>query len=342
VEHEGVIAYIVRRLAVSVVLLLVASFVCFALVQALGDPIAEWAGRQRQANPSGSAQAIADAYARAGLDRPFLSRYVDWLGNFLTGDWGTTVNPGQTPVEVRPKILHASSITLRLILFATVLAIVVGMVIGVVTSVRQNSAIDYTVTGFSLLVFSMPIFSVAVLLKIAGINLNNTMQSMGMPRWLVTAGYPPGGFSGSVGHQIFQFTGVYTLPTISLLLISFATYVRFQRASMLDVVNADYVRTARAKGLTERRVVWVHAFRNALIPVVTVAAINMGSVISGAVITETVFGWQGMGALLVTYVNRKEPYMILAFLMVTAVFVILANLIADLAYSIIDPRIRLD
>jgi peptide/nickel transport system permease protein len=145
-----------------------------------------------------------------------------------------------------------------------------------------------------------------------------------------------------VGHQIFQFTGVYTLPTISLLLISFATYTRYQRASMLDVVNADYVRTARAKGLTERRVVWVHAFRNALIPIVTVAAINMGSVISGAVITETVFGWQGMGALLVNYVNRKEPYMILAFLMVTAVFVILANLIADIAYSAIDPRIRLD
>lgn len=339
---SGLIAYIVRRLAVSVLLLLVASFVCFALVQALGDPIAEWAGRQRQTNPGGSADAIAAAYQRAGLDRPFLSRYFSWLGNFVQGDWGTTVNPGTTPVDVKSKILHASVITLRLILFATILAIVVGMLTGVVTAVRQNSALDYGVTGFSFLVFSMPIFSVAVLLKLVGINLNNTLQSLGMPRWLVTAGYPPGGFSGGLGHRLFQFTGVYTLPTISLLLISFATYTRFQRASMLDIVSSDYVRTARAKGLTPRRVIWVHAFRNALIPVVTVAAINMGSVVSGAVITETVFGWQGMGALLVTYVNRKEPYMILAFLMVTAVFVILANLLADLAYSVIDPRIRLD
>jgi peptide/nickel transport system permease protein len=342
VEHQRLIAYIVRRLAVSILLLLVASFLCFGLVQMLGDPIAEWAAGQRQRNPNGAAQAIADAYSRAGLDKPFLTRYLEWLGNFVRGDWGTTVNPGRTPEDVQAKILHASGITLRLILFATVLAIVVGMLTGVVTSVRHNSALDYGVTGFSFLVFSMPIFSVAVLLKIAGINLNNVLQAAGFKRWLVTAGYPPGGFTGGLGHLIWQFTGVYLLPTLSLLLISFATYTRFQRASMLDVVNADYVRTARAKGLTERRVIWVHAFRNALIPIVTVAALNMGSVIAGAVITETVFGWQGMGALLVTYVNRKEPYMILAFLMVTAVFVILANLLADLAYAWIDPRIRFD
>ncbi len=336
------IAYIVRRLASAVVLLLISSFVCFALVQALGDPIAEWAGGQRQRNPNGAEAAIQAAYTRAGLDKPFLTRYFTWLVNFVQGDWGTTVNPGNTPVEVAPKILSASIITLRLILFATVLAIVVGMLTGVVTAARQNSALDYGVTGFSFLVFSMPIFSVGVLLKIAGINFNNVLQSLGLPRWLVTAGYPPGGFSGSPGELVFQFTGVYLLPTISLLLISFATYTRFQRASMLDVIASDYVRTARAKGLTKRRVLWVHAFRNALIPVVTVAALNIGSVISGAVITETVFGWQGMGQLLVTYVNRKEPYMILAFLMVTAVFVVLANLIADIAYSTIDPRIRLD
>lgn len=341
-EAAGLIAYVVRRLAVAVVLLLVASFVCFALVQALGDPIAEWANGQRQRNPSGSAAAIKAAYHAAGLDKPFISRYFNWLGNFVQGDWGTTVNPGTTPVEVLPKILSASVITLRLILFATVLAIVVGMLTGVVTAARQNSAFDYGVTGVSFLVFSTPIFAVAVLLKIAGINFNNLLQSMGLPRWLVTAGYPPGGFTGNPGELIFQFTGVYLLPTVSLLLISFALYTRFQRASMLDVISADYVRTARAKGLSKRRVLWVHAFRNALIPVVTVAALNLGSVVSGAVITETVFGWQGMGQLLVTYVNRKEPYMILAFLMVTAIFVILANLIADVAYSAIDPRIRLD
>jgi peptide/nickel transport system permease protein len=336
------IGYIVRRLAISAVLLLVASFCCFALVQMLGDPIAAWAAGQRQRNPGGAEQAIADAYARAGLNEPFLTRYLDWLTNFVRGDWGTTVNPGRSPEDVQDKIIRASVITLRLVLLATVLAIVVGMVIGVVTAVRRNTPVDHVVTGFSFLVFSMPIFSVAVLLKIAGIRINDLLQDNGFGRWLVTAGYPPGGFTGGPAQLIYQFTGVYLLPTLSLLLISFATYTRFQRASMLDVIGADYIRAAKAKGLTDRRVVWVHAFRNALIPVITVAALNMGAVISGAVITETVFGWQGMGSLLVTYVNRREPYMILAFLMVTAVFVIVANLLADLAYTVLDPRIRLD
>ena len=128
----------------------------------------------------------------------------------------------------------------------------------------------------------------------------------------------------------------------SLILISFASYTRYTRASMLEVMNQDYIRTARSKGLTERTVVMRHALRNALLPLASIVPIDIITLLGGAVITETVFGWQGMGALLVTYVNRKEPYMILAVLMVTAVFVILANLLADLTYSLIDPRIRLD
>jgi peptide/nickel transport system permease protein len=337
-----VIAYIVRRLAISVLLLVVASFVCFALVQMLGDPIAAWAAGQRQRNPGGAEQAIADAYTRAGLNDPFLTRYWDWLSRFVQGDWGSTVNPGRSPEDVADRIVRSSVITLRLVLLATVLSIVVGVAVGVVTASRRNSPLDYGVTGISFLMFSMPVFSIAVLLKIAGIRFNDLLQSLGQDRWLVTAGYPPGGFTGGPGELVHQFVGVYLLPTLSLLFISFAAYTRYQRAAMLDVLTADYVRTATAKGLTARRVLWVHAFRNALVPVVTVAALNMGALISGAVITETVFGWQGMGWLLVTYVNRKEPYMILGFLMVTAVFVIVFNLLADLAYTVLDPRVRLD
>jgi peptide/nickel transport system permease protein len=125
-------------------------------------------------------------------------------------------------------------------------------------------------------------------------------------------------------------------------MIQFALYSRFQRASMLDVMNADYVRTAQAKGLSQSRVIFRHAFRNALIPIATVFALNFGATISGAIITETVFGWQGMGQLLVTSVNDKEPYMVLGFLMVTGIFIIFANLLADLSYAVLDPRIRLD
>jgi peptide/nickel transport system permease protein len=337
-----VIAYLVRRLAVSLLLLLVASFVCFALVQMLGDPIAGWAAGQRQRNPAGAEQAIADAYARAGLNDPFLTRYGHWLSDFVRGDWGTTVNPGRSPEDVLARITKSSVITLRLVLLATVVSIVVGVAVGVLTADRRNSPLDYGITGFSFLMFSMPVFSIAVLLKIGGIQVNNLLEAAGQRRWLVTAGYPPGGFSGNARELLWQVSGVYLLPTLSLVLISFAAYTRFQRASMLQVLSTDYIRAARAGGLSDRRVLWVHAFRNALGPVVTVSALNMGTLISGAVITETVFGWQGMGWLLVNYVNRREPYMILAFLMVTAVFVIVFNLIADLSYSVLDPRVRLD
>ena len=132
------------------------------------------------------------------------------------------------------------------------------------------------------------------------------------------------------------------LPMLTLAAYPMGLIARMTRASMLEVLNADYVRTARAKGLSSRTVIWKHAFRNALIPVVTIAALSLGSVFSGAIITETVFGWQGMGYQLVKYVNEKEPYMILAWMIVTAVFIIIFNLIADILYTVLDPRIRLD
>ena len=334
--------YILRRILISIVLLVIATFICFGLVQLLGDPIANCAEGQRQRNPAGADVAIAAAYERAGLNVPFLERYWNWLVSFIQGDWGTTVNPGRTPVDVEPIIMRALGITVRLVLVATIVAIILGMLIGVVSAVRQYSFFDYTLTGFSFLMFSMPIFAIAVLLKIAGISFNDFLESMGGSRWLVTAGYPPQGFTGGFFHQLWQWIGVYILPTLSLLLISFAQFARYQRASMLEVLNADYVRTARAKGLPRRKVIWGHAYRNALIPVVTVAALSMGTLFSGAIITETVFGWQGMGRVLVQYVRLQEPYMILAWLVVTALFIILFNLIADIIYTVLDPRIRLD
>jgi peptide/nickel transport system permease protein len=340
-----VAGYIIRRILISIVLLLVASLACFALVQMLGDPLGEWANgiRQRNSTNPEAAKAIIEAgYAKAGLNDPFFVRYWNWLTGFVHGDWGTTIVPGTSPQDVRTKIMHALWITIRLVLFAELLAMVFGMLVGVVSAVRRYSWFDYGITAFAFLVFSMPLFCIAVLLKIAGIRFNNFLESQGHARWLVTAGYPPGGFKGSFFDQVFQYSGVYLLPTLSLLCISFALYSRFQRSSMLDTLNSDYVRTARAKGVSGQRVIWHHAFRNALIPIVTVGSLNIGAVFSGAIITETVFGWQGMGFLLVQNVNRKEPYMILAFMIVTAIFVILFNLLADIAYVLLDPRIRLD
>jgi len=331
------IRYIIRRVLISIPLLVAASFLCFGLTTMMGDPLGEWK-LQRPRTPA----EVQAAEQRAGMDKPFLERYGDWAVNFVQGDWKTTVGPGHGTVDVKDKVLRASWVSARLVLGAEFIALVIGVAIGVIGAVRQYSMFDYTATGFAFVMFSMPLFCLALMIKTVGIEFNDFLQANGFDRWLRTAGPPNGGFHGSFVDQVYQYSGAFILPTICLVMIQFAVYSRFQRASMLDVMNADYVRTAQAKGLSQARVIFRHAFRNALIPIATVFALNFGTTISGAIITETVFGWQGMGQLLVSAVNDREPYMVLGFLMVTGVFIIFANLMADIMYAFLDPRIRLD
>lgn len=331
------IRYIIRRILISIPLLIVASFLCFGLTTMMGDPLGEWK-LQRPRTPA----EIGAAEQRAGTDKPFLERYGDWAVNFVQGDWGTNIGPGHGSADVKDKVLRASWVSARLVIGAEILALLIGVAVGVIGAVRQYTVFDYTATGFAFVMFSMPLFCIALMIKTVGIQFNDFLQDNGFGRWIRTAGPPNGGFQGSFTDQIYQYTGAFILPTICLVMIQFAVYSRFQRASMLDVMNADYVRTAQAKGLSQTRVIFRHAFRNALIPIATVFALNFGATISGAIITEFVFGWQGMGQLLVQAVNDREPYMVLGFLMVTGVFIIFANLIADVLYAVLDPRIRLD
>jgi ABC-type dipeptide/oligopeptide/nickel transport system permease component len=331
------VRFIIRRLIIAIPLLVAASFLSFALTTAMGDPLGEW----KLQRPRSEGE-IAAAYQRVGYDKPVLERYVDWAGGFVVGDWKTTVTPGNGTVEVRQEIGRAFWVTARLVIGAEIIAVLIGMLIGVIGAVRQYSVFDYTATGIAFVLFSMPLFCLAVLLKFGGIELNNWMESAGLGRWIVTAGPPAEGFSGGFFAQIYAYTGAYILPTLCLVAVQFALYSRFQRASMLDTLNADYVRTARAKGISAGRVIFRHAYRNALIPVVTVLALNFGLLFGGAIITETVFGWRGMGLLIVDAIGKKEPWMVQGSMMVTAVFIILFNLVADVVYARLDPRIRLD
>lgn len=330
------IRLVARRLLVSIPLLIAASFLCFGLTTMMGDPLGDW-----KLQRSRTVAEISAAEQRAGVDKPFLQRYVTWAGNFAQGDWGTTVAPGQGTVDVRDRVFSSMGVTVRLVLLAQVLALVVGVAIGVIGAVRQYSVVDYAATGAAFVMFSMPVFCLAMMIKFAGIRFNDLLQENGFGRWIRTAGPPNGGFHGGLTDQLYQYSGAYVLPTICLAAIQFAVYSRFQRASLLEALNADYVRTAHAKGLSQARVVVRHAFRNALIPITTVFSVNFGAIFGGAIITETVFGWHGMGQLLVQAVTYKEPYMVLGFLMVTAVFVIACNLVADVMYAVLDPRIRL-
>lgn len=329
--------FIIRRVLISIPMLILASFLCFALTTAMGDPLGEW----KLQKPRSQGEIIAAENA-AGTNKPFLERYGSWAVNFVEGDWGKQVVPGSPGLEVKPTVLQGLLTTAKLVVSAEIIALLLGMAVGVIGAVRQYSLFDYSVTGIAFTMFSMPLFCVALVIKSGGIQLNDWLERIGLGRWIITAGPPGEGFSGSLGNQIYQYTGAYILPTICLVVIQFALYSRFQRASMLDVLNADFVRTAQAKGISQARVVYRHAFRNALIPIATVAALNFGSLVGGAVITETVFGWSGMGKLIVDSIVGIEPYMVLGLMMATAFFIVAFNLVADILYAFLDPRIRLD
>ena len=328
--------FIVRRILVSIPVIVAASFLCFGLTTLMGDPLGEW--KLQQVRTPGE---IAAAEERAGTNKPFLERYVTWAGNFVQGDWGTNVTPGNGSGPVKETVFKALGVTARLVVGAELIALTIGVAVGLLGAVRQYSMADYTATGMAFVMFSMPPFCLALMIKYAGIEFNTALQNLGMDRWLRTAGPPDGGFQGGLADQAYQYTGAFILPTICLVAIQFAAYSRFQRASMLDTLNTEYVRTAQAKGLSQFRVIFRHAWRNALIPITTVFTLNLSALITGAIITETVFGWHGLGRVLLEAVNQKEPYMVLGFLMVTAIIVIALNLISDIAYAILDPRIRL-
>jgi peptide/nickel transport system permease protein len=508
-----VFAFIVRRVLASLLILWAASFLMFALVTLSGDPLAEFTA----SNAPDKERLIQERIETLNLDEPFLVQYWLWLKGAVTclvpgGGCDLGFNLQGQPVS--SLITDALPTTLQLVLAATILAIVLGVAVGIVTAIRQYSSFDYSVTFAAFLFYSLPIFWVAVLLKefgairindwlaapavtvpvavtlaalsalffsaivggtrkrrvLAGLiaavgsvvifavlvvsgwfenpgmgpvivtvmaaaaavgatvlftNLDNRRVlyisfataavgvavayifygPLGDPSWLLLIGlgllvtgigigiaYVFGDIdrapavrasvatSFAVGLLVFldrtissfaayssevngrpiatigsktpNFEGTFwevvldtathlILPTLAIMLISFAGYSRYSRASMLEVMNADYVRTARAKGLTERTVVLRHAFRNAMIPLATLAALDFGAVISGAIITETVFGWKGMGILFTSAVQREDAYQIMGVFMVTAVAVVLFNLIADISYAVLDPRIRL-
>jgi peptide/nickel transport system permease protein len=240
-------------------------------------------------------------------------------------------------IEVRPLLWQRLKVTLRMVILASVLAIILAVGAGVLSAVKQYTPTDYTFTFLGFLFLSMPVFWLAALLKEYGaIRLNRLFGE----QVVYTVGAETPNLSGSFGARLSDYAGHLILPTVALALISFAAWSRYQRATMLDVLGSDYIRLARAKGLSRSRVMTRHALRNALIPLVTVVAIDIGAVFGGAIITERVFSWQGMGALLVQGVETSDVNVLLAWLMVTSVLVVLFNLIADVLYAVLDPRIR--
>jgi peptide/nickel transport system permease protein len=324
------ITFVIRRLLYSIPVLFAASVLIFVSVTTIGDPLAEL-----KVNPLLSKITVQRIEERKHLNDSIPVQYGYWVKDAVTNKFGTPLlQPGNRIWDdLRRVIPH----TLQLVFLAEILALLFGIGIGVYSAIRQYSVFDYSATTLSFLGFAMPVFWLALMLQVLFTNI--------FLKWHVRIFYTSGLNSEDAGggiHFWIDRLQHLAIPAMTLMVISVATYSRFMRASMLEVINSDYVRTARAKGLAERKVTLKHALRNALIPVVTVSALNFGGLIGGAVITESIFQLDGMGNYFINNLLSQDVYAVMAWLMVTATAVIIFNLLADVAYGYLDPRIRYD
>jgi peptide/nickel transport system permease protein len=317
-----VIAFIVRRLLISVIVLVGISMVLFGLLQLMpGDPA------EMMLDPfsfqGDRAAALARLRAELGLDRPLPVQYLAWVGQLLHGNLGYSYVDGRPVGQV---ILGRLGPTALLMGSALVLALLVGIPVGMLAALRRNTWVDYTASFVSLLAISVPSF----FLGLVGIYVFSLTLDWLPAGGLHTTGQT--GFGDLVKHLI--------LPAAILGFAMMGPYVRYARSSMLDVLDQDYLTTARSKGLPFRRVIRRHGLPNALIPLVTVVAIQIPILLGGAVVIESIFAIPGIGQLVLDSIQSRNYPMVLAFVMLVAILVLLCNLLADIAYAVIDPRIR--
>lgn len=311
-------AYILRRLLQMLPVLLAASFAIFAMIYAVpGGPVAVIVGEN--AGP----EEIAAAIQRYGLDRPMVVQYLDWLGRALTGDFGLSLHSRQPVLQLIGERLPA---TLQLALAAIVVALAIGIPVAIASAVRPNSWLDRLFSGWSALALGVPTFWLGILLILLfAVEL----------RWLPSASR----------HVPLWESPADALRSLALPAITLGTYVsgilaRFLRASLIGEARADYVRTARAKGVPESRIVGLHIMRNALLPFVTIVGLMMANFIGGAVVTEAVFTYPGLGRLLIQAISTRDYPLIQGCILVILIAYMLINLTVDVLYAWIDPRIE--
>ncbi len=339
-------AFIIRRLVQAIPLVVLITVAVFILLKLSGDPLAYLAQ-----DPRITEQDRLLVRAKYGLDDPLPLQFVHWLigddwymrditGDgvpdipgerlgVLRGDFGESIRFQKPVMDVIGQFLPN---TLILGITAYVLTIVVSITLGVFAALRQYTRTDNVITSLAFITYSMPIFLLALLLvQLFSIEF----KRWGLPSLPVSGMYDPRGdqsFDEVLRHLI--------LPALSIALISIAGYSRYIRATMLEVINSDYIRTARAKGLGERRITFLHALKNASLPLVTLIGLDLPFVLSGAVITETIFSWPGMGYMYINALNQLDAPLLVAFVLIIAVAVVLVQLLTDIAYAALDPRIR--
>jgi peptide/nickel transport system permease protein len=311
-------AFLLRRFGQAVLLLFIVSMIGFAILHlAPGGPLSQFA-----AGGDMSQEDLDRIAEQLGLNRALPIQYAEWLWRMLAGDWGRSYRDGQPVLHIIGSHIGA---TLELMLTSTLLAMLIGAWIGILGAIRRYSLFDSLATIGAMIALSIPTFWFGlVVIYVFSVGLG----------WLPSGNrYTIG--DGSLLNQIHHLIG----PVMVLALVSTAVWSRYMRSSMLEVINQDYVRTARAKGLSERSILVRHAFRNALLPMITITGLHVPMLLSGALVTETVFTWPGMGRLFLDSISYRDYPVVMGVLMLSAVLVLLGSLIADLLYGIADPRI---
>lgn len=315
--------FVLRRLLSIVPLLLIVSAVTFFLLQYMGDPLSYYL----QGNVT------AADYERLskqfGLDRPVLVRFGEWLLDIAQGNFGASLVSGR---QVRDLIAFHFPNTLLLMGTAFALTIVMGIPLGVISAVRRAKRADYAITAVSIVSFSAPTFWTGIL---AIVVFSLWTRQRGLPY------LPSGGMYDFIEGPTFASIARHLVLPASILAFSMlARYVRYMRSSLIEVLSQDYIRTARAKGLPERRVVYKHGLKNSLLPIVTIIAVDMPQLMGGALITEQVFSWPGMGRLMVDHAARADFPVLMGILVFVSVIVMLLTVVADVVYTLVDPRVE--
>ena len=330
--------FILRRIGMVIPTFIGVSLFAFALIHLIpGDPVTIMGGERGM-----TATEQAELEAMLGLDMPIWQQYFVYIGNVLQGDLGISYVSRE---PVMSEFLSLFPATIELTVCAAIFASAVGLTLGILAAVRRGGILDHTVMTISLTGYSMPIFWWGLLLMLLfSVNLGWTPVSgrMDVIYWVdEVTGFmlidtllsdEDGAFTAAVQHLI--------LPSIVLGTIPMAVIARMTRSSMLEVLGEDYIRTARAKGLSKRRIIVKHALRNALIPVITVMGLQVGLLLSGAILTETIFAWPGIGKWLVESIGRRDYPVVQGGLLLIATIIILVNLLVDLMYGVVNPRVR--
>jgi peptide/nickel transport system permease protein len=322
------IRFLLRRLVNYLVLLVLASFLAFCLASITFHPLDSFIER----HPQPPAEAIHAKAVELGLDKPVPIRYAEWAAGVVRGDFGTTVTGHPVTQELWSRV----GVSLRLVLIGSLVGTVAGVVLGAWGAVRQYRLSDRVITVVSLIVLSIPSFVLAGLLILAALRVNNLAGVRIFAYTGETSPIPP----GHVWDQFVDRVRHIVLPSLTLALGAAASFSRYQRNAMLDVLSEDFIRTARAKGLTRRRALFKHGLRTALIPLATLFAYGVSGLVVGAVFVEKIFGWHGMGEWVVQSIASQDTHIVATITLFTGAALLFAGLLSDIIYAVLDPRVR--